>query len=125
MRCPSSLSNGLYTTPGSSLPSFAQCTIRGSAMSRGLRGGSCGLSGGKSKLLAGAVLRPHGVHAVVLPRREQEHAGVVGVVHEVGDGIDARVLAAAARVAPRRTAERRRALRGGVAHVVVVPRAAA
>ena len=68
----------------------------------------------------GPERRPRRLHARHLSRREHEHAGILGVVHEVENRIESWFGGAAAAVPADRTEERRAELRGRVRHEVAL-----
>src|SRR5262245_29157734 len=97
--------------------SATAATTRSSTGTRRARADAFGL------LLVVAIRRERRVHPRVLVAREMIHAPVVGIVHEVVDGIEARLRRAA--VATDRAAEGRRPLRRRIGDEVSFLRAAA
>ena len=69
-------------------------------------------------LLTGPVRREHRIHPRVLSRRELIHAGIVRVIHEVLDRVEAGVPFPAAGIAALRAAIGWRALGGCIAYTV-------
>src|SRR5687768_9985228 len=58
------------------------------------------------RLFAGSESGPCGLHPIDLSRGEHEHAGILGVVHEVEDRVETRLRSAGARVPAHRAKER-------------------
>ena len=67
-------------------------------------------SAGREQLLGRTKRHPCGAHALHLPGRELEHAGILRVVHEVENRIESGLRSALTAIATDRTVERRRKL---------------